>query len=185
MEEKFGERGKRAERHSEFAELIRGAKGISFNRYAMGVILALIVDEANRILLDSLGGKFQLAVRSDNSGNTKSGLDLTAITPTGSYPVQGLSGGEKFVISLALSRALSQAVCSRGGKDGTEAMFIDEGFGSLDGSELANAVTILRNMDGGQRLVGIISHVEAVREMISDRIYVEKTADGSQLKVGK
>lgn len=182
MEEKFGERGKRAERLSEFAELIRGSRGISFNRYAMGVILALIVDEANRILLDSLGGKFQLAVRSDDSGSTKSGLDLTAITPTGSYPVQGLSGGEKFVISLALSRALSQAVCSRGGKDGTEAMFIDEGFGSLDGSELANAVGILRSMDGGQRLVGVISHVEAVREMISDRIYVEKTANGSLLK---
>ena len=185
MEEKFGERGKRAERLSEFAELIRGAKGISFNRYAMGVILALIVDEANRILLDSLGGKFQLSVRSDNSGNTKSGLDLTAITPSGSYPVQGLSGGEKFVISLALSRALSQAVCSRGGKGGAEAMFIDEGFGSLDGLELANAVGILRNMDGGQRMVGIISHVEDIREMISDRIYVEKTADGSRLKVGK
>lgn len=185
MEEKFGEQGKRAERLSELAELIRGARGISFNRYAMGVILALIVDEANRILRDSLGGKFQLAVRSEEAGNTKSGLDLLAITPTGSYPVQGLSGGEKFVISLALSRALSHAVCSRGGKGGTEAMFIDEGFGSLDRSELANAVCILRNMDGGRRLVGVISHVEEIREMISDRIYVEKTANGSHLKLGK
>lgn len=182
MEEKYGEQSSRAERLSEFAELIRGSRGISFNRYAMGVILALIVDEANRILRDSLGGKFQLSVRSDDSGNTKSGLDLLAITPTGSYPVQGLSGGEKFVISLALSRALSHAVCSRGGKDGTEAMFIDEGFGSLDRSELANAVGILRSMDGGQRLVGIISHVEDIREMISDRIYVEKTANGSLLR---
>ncbi len=184
MEEKYGERLQRAERLTEFAELIRGSRSISFNRYAMGVILALITDEANRILLDSLGGKFQLSVQSDEvNGNSRSGLDLTVTTPEGSYPVQNLSGGEKFVISLALSRALSQAVCSRGGKNGTEAMFIDEGFGSLDGAALANAVRILRDMDGGQRLVGVISHVEALKEMIGDRIYVEKTANGSQLKV--
>ena len=178
----FGEKAESAERLHEFAELMRGSRGMSFNRYAMGVMLALIADEANRIMADCMGGKFRLSVISDGvSEKSKSGLDLNVETAEGIYPVQNLSGGEKFLISLALSQALSSVARMRSGGAGTEAMFVDEGFGSLDGNSLVNSVKILRDISGGKRLIGIISHVEAMREIISGKITVTKTPEGSHI----
>lgn len=180
--ERFGEKAESAERLHEFAELMRGSRGMSFNRYAMGVMLALIADEANRIMADCMGGRFRLSVISEGvSEKSKSGLDLNVETAEGIYPVQNLSGGEKFLISLALSQALSSVARMRSGGAGTEAMFVDEGFGSLDGNSLVNAVKILRDISGGKRLIGIISHVEAMREIISGKITVTKTPDGSHI----
>lgn len=179
---KFGEKAESAERLHEFAELMRGSRGMSFNRYAMGVMLALIADEANRIMADCMGGKFRLSVISEGvSEKSKSGLDLNVETSEGIYPVQNLSGGEKFLISLALSQALSSVARMRNGGAGTEAMFVDEGFGSLDGNSLVNSVKILHDISGGKRLIGIISHVEAMREIISGKITVTKTPDGSHI----
>ena len=133
-------------------------------------------------MADCMGGKFRLSVISDGvSEKSKSGLDLNVETAEGIYPVQNLSGGEKFLISLALSQALSSVARMRSGGAGTEAMFVDEGFGSLDGNSLVNSVKILRDISGGKRLIGIISHVEAMREIISGKITVTKTPEGSHI----
>lgn len=87
-----------------------------------------------------------------------------------------LSGGESFLVSLALALALSDV----GQGLSVDTLFIDEGFGSLSGTPLANAINILRSLKGSNgRHVGIISHMQQVRENIPVQIRVNKTVDGS------
>ena len=98
----------------------------------------------------------------------------------GNFPAQ-LSGGEKFLISLVLGVALSTVVQSRFGGISIDAMFIDEGFGSLDPAALADAVKVIYTIQGSRRKVGIISHVDKLKEEIPCCINVKKDRHGSSL----
>ena len=98
-----------------------------------------------------------------------------------SYPTAQLSGGEKFLISLVLGVALSTVVQSRFGGISIDAMFIDEGFGSLDPAALADAVKVIYTIQGSRRKVGIISHVDKLKEEIPCCINVKKDRHGSSL----
>ena len=172
-------------RRSEFAALMSGAKGISFTRYALGVMLDMVTEEANRMLSGMLGGVFRLERKRELKANSKQGLDLivenTLSGDSASYSASQLSGGEKFLISLVLGVSLSSVVQSRFGGKSIEAMFIDEGFGSLDPSALADAVDVIYGIRGSRRTVGIISHVEKLREEIPCCISVTKSRQGSRL----
>lgn len=167
-----------------YADFMVGEKGVSFTRYILGIILGLVVGEANSILSDVNGGKFRLCVKTDvTDRRSKHGLDLEVETTTAEgnakYGVKDLSGGEKFLISLALSLGLSAVVQSRSGGIKIDAMFIDEGFGSLDTALLREAVGILCGLTSERNTIGIISHVSELKSVIPCGISVAKNSDGS------
>ena len=171
-----------------FARFMRGDRGISFTRYVLSIMLNLVAAEANRILSEIHGGMFRLCVRSELEARSKQGLDLevenTILSRSVRYGVKDLSGGEKFLISLALSLGLSQVAQSRAGGVRIEAMFIDEGFGSLDTASLREAVGILCGLSTGRSTIGIISHVEELRTVIPCGVKITKSPEmGSSLEI--
>lgn len=182
---KFADGEKRREQCDKltaFAKFMHGGKGISFTRYMLGIMLGLVVDEANRILSDIHGGRFRLCIKKELSASSKQGLDLEVENITAGaamkYGVKDLSGGEKFLISLALSLGLSSVARSRSGGIEIEAMFIDEGFGSLDPDSLREAISILCGLTSRRNTIGIISHVEELKSVIPCGVNVVKDKTG-------
>jgi exonuclease SbcC len=90
--------------------------------------------------------------------------------------VHNLSGGERFLISLALALGLAEMSTGRGLK--IESLFIDEGFGALDGASLGQALSVLEHLHATGRRVGVISHVEEIKERIPVKIAVTPVARG-------
>ena len=97
--------------------------------------------------------------------------------------VKTLSGGESFEASLALALGLADEVQSDCGGIKLDTMFIDEGFGSLDENSLYQAVQTLQKLGDSNKLIGIISHVGALKSMLERQIIVTKNAEGSTLRV--
>jgi exonuclease SbcC len=97
--------------------------------------------------------------------------------------VRTLSGGEKFLVALSLAIGLSAVVQAQGEGIRLEAMFIDEGFGSLDREAIQDALEILQGIRRTAGVVGIISHVEALAETIPARIEITKGKRGSSAKI--
>ena len=100
-------------------------------------------------------------------------------------PVNSLSGGETFQASLALALAVAESVQARSGGVRLDALFVDEGFGSLDEDALELAMDELDRLRAGGRMVGLISHVGALRERVRVGIEVDRGASGSTLRVGE
>ena len=98
-------------------------------------------------------------------------------------PVGNLSGGESFKASLSLALGLSDTVSSHLGGIQMEALFVDEGFGTLDRKSIENAMDILLNLSGTGKLVGIISHREELKESIPQQIKIEKSKAGSEITI--
>lgn len=98
--------------------------------------------------------------------------------------VSTLSGGETFQASLALALAVADAVQHHAGGLRMEALFIDEGFGSLDADALELAMDTLDQLRAGGRSVGVISHVASMRERIRTGVEVVPSEDGSTVRVG-
>lgn len=168
-----------------FANALSGRKGISLQRYVLGVMLTAITAEANRLLRSVHGGRYQLYRSDESTGRTqKRGLELDVLDHQSGErrSVTTLSGGEKFLVSLSLAIGLSTVVQAQGGGIRLEAMFIDEGFGSLDGSSISDAFEVLQGIQRSHGLVGIISHVERLEETITSRIEVVKGPRGSTLR---
>ena len=93
--------------------------------------------------------------------------------------VNTLSGGESFMASLALALGLSDVVQAGSGGIRLDAMFIDEGFGTLDENALRQAMSLLTRLADGNRLIGVISHVPELKERITKRIIIQKKTFGS------
>lgn len=168
----------------EFARLLRGEKGVSLQRYVLGVMLSAVTAKANVLLRHVHGGRYAL-YRSEKTGaNRKAGLELEVIDGYSGLRrgVESLSGGEKFLVSLSLALGLSYVVQAQSGGCRMEAMFIDEGFGSLDPQSITDALEILASVRGSRRMVGIISHVETLAGSIGTSIEVVKGREGSHLK---
>ena len=168
----------------EFAQRIRGDSGISLQRYVLGVMLTSITHAANQLLKTVYGGRYQLYRTNEASGKAhKRGLELEVADQDGRRNVNTLSGGEKFLLSLSLGIGLATVVQAQGSGIRLEAMFIDEGFGSLDEKSIDDAMEILESVRRSSGIVGIISHVERLAETIPAKIEISKGRDGSQCRV--
>ena len=147
--------------------LIGSAKGDKFRKFAQGLTLDHLLHLANRHLA-RLHGRYLL--RRKASGELE--LDIVdAWQGDTTRDTRTLSGGEGFLVSLALALALSDLVSN---KTSIDSLFLDEGFGSLDGDTLEIALTALDSLNASGKMIGIISHVEALKERIPAQIRVEK-----------
>ena len=113
----------------------------------------------------------------------QAGLDLDVYSPvTDSVrDVKTLSGGESFLAALSMALGMSDVISSMAGAVRMDTMFIDEGFGSLDEEARERAVRILNELAGSRRLVGIISHVEELKEQIDRKLVVSRGKEGSSV----
>ena len=105
-------------------------------------------------------------------------LDVTDHYNGTKRSVKTLSGGESFMASLSLALGLSDEIQSSAGGIRLDTMFVDEGFGSLDEESLSQAIRALSSLAEGNRLVGIISHVNELKERIEKQIVVKKEKSG-------
>ena len=160
---------------------------ISFETYVQMSYFERILCRANIRLQKMTSGQYDLVRRKDELGKrSQVGLDLDVLDHHNgtTRPVNTLSGGEQFKASLALALGLSDEIQSSAGGVRLDTMFIDEGFGSLDGDSLSLAISTLQDLTEGSRLVGIISHVEELKNRIDKQIIVEKQkVGGSHAKI--
>ena len=169
-------------------DLVRGTTGngkITLEQYIQGAGFDGMIAAANRRLLPMSDGQFEL-LRSDSLGRRSNNfLDLEVLDNYTGHrrPVGSLSGGESFKASLSLALGLSDTVSSNLGGVEMDALFVDEGFGTLDRKSIDSAMEILMNLTGSSKLVGIISHREELMENIPQQIKVTKTKEGSQITI--
>ncbi|MCM1263223.1 MAG: SMC family ATPase [Butyrivibrio sp.] len=169
--------------------LVKGTTGngkITLEQYIQAAGFDGIIAAANRRLLPMSDGQYEL-YRQENSLGMKSNnfLDLEVLDNYTGHrrPVGNLSGGESFKASLSLALGLSDTVSSNLGGVQMDALFVDEGFGTLDRKSIDSAMEILINLTGSNKLVGIISHREELVENIPQQIKVKKTKEGSQITI--
>ena len=151
----------------------------------MGAVFREILEMANQRLNILSGGRYELIHQlSADRGNGKAGLEVDVLDmATGKQRnSRTLSGGESFLASLALALGLSDVVQNHAGGKRLDALFIDEGFGSLDGSSLDMALDVLNQLTEGNCLVGIISHVGRLEESIPQKLRVKNGEQGSFLR---
>ena len=159
---------------------------LSFERYVMGEAFREILTEANIRLQIMTGGKFELIHQVEASrANAAAGLDIDVMDHSSETvrKAGSLSGGEGFQVSMALALGLSDVVQNHAGGTEIDAMFIDEGFGSLDDVVLGSAVQVLEQLSQGSRQIGIISHVSKLEECISKKIIVKGSEQGSRIQI--
>ena len=148
--------------------------------------LEKILVSANKRFSSMTGGQFELRTYEiEKAGQgTNKGLDLMVYSYiTGkSRGVRTLSGGESFQAALSLALGMADQIQARSGAVNLEMMFVDEGFGTLDNNARNEAVKILKNMAGGSKLIGIISHVNELKQEIEEQLIVTKDENGSKAR---
>lgn len=148
--------------------------------------LEKILVSANKRFSSMTGGQFELRTYEiEKAGQgTNKGLDLMVYSYiTGkSRDVRTLSGGESFQAALSLALGMADQIQARSGAVNLEMMFVDEGFGTLDNNARNEAVKILKNMAGGSKLIGIISHVNELKQEIEEQLIVTKDENGSKAR---
>jgi exonuclease SbcC len=158
---------------------------LPFKNFVLGMYFRIVVERASARLAQMSDGRYALAADEGSaSGRGKIGLDLLVRDAyTGqSRPAGTLSGGERFLTALSLALGLADSIRDRSGGASLDAVFIDEGFGSLDDEALDRAVSVLDSARGA-RTIGIVSHVAELRSRIASRIEVSKGRGGSSLTI--
>lgn len=168
-----------SERLEGLASAAKGSKGqrISFHRYVLGACLDEVLHIASQRLRDMSRERYELRRADDGRG----GLEIEVFDHyTGrARSTKSLSGGESFQAALSLALGLADVVQHRSGGNHLETVFIDEGFGSLDPEALDLAMDCLTELQSSGRLVGIISHVQELRNHVEARLEVSTTSQGS------
>ena len=158
--------------------LIGSAKGDLFRIFAQKITLRLMLGSANEYL-KRMNGRYTLML---TPGNDDLKLSVIDHEQAGEIrPTENLSGGEKFIVSLALALGLSQI---SGSKTRVDSLFLDEGFGSLDEEALNTALEALGEVRREGRMIGIISHVQALKERIAAQIEVIPRTEGVSVLQG-
>ena len=160
---------------------LTGKERVMLETYVQMATFDRVTARANLRLLAMTGSQYELRRRTQAASlRGQSGLDLDVVDHYNGTvrDVRTLSGGESFLASLALALGLADEVQSAAGGVRLDTLFVDEGFGSLDGDSLQEAVGVLTRLSDGHRLVGLISHVEALKNRIDRRITVTKAPEG-------
>ena len=164
------------QRWNRLSALIGSGNGAVFARFAQGLTLERLVAVANRHL-SQLSPRYSMR----RSNTTVDDLELEIIDryqADVTRPMRSLSGGESFLASLALAVGLSELAS---GRTAIESLFIDEGFGSLDPATLEIAMAALEGLQTNGKTIGVISHVDAMKERISTQIQVQKGDGGRSI----
>jgi len=158
---------------------------MTLQRYVLAALFEEVARAASERLSRMSRGRYHL-VRADaaRDGRSTGGLDLdvTDAFIGETRPASTLSGGESFLAALALALGLSDVVMAQQGGRRLDCIFIDEGFGSLDGETLEDALNTLMELNDAGRLIGIISHVGELKERIDARIDVLPSKAGSTIR---
>lgn len=188
---KFENYQKISQKFSELQELyytisgnLPGQDKLTLEAYAQQYYFRRVILQARQRLSFLTDCKFDLRHRETaKNKSSKSGLDLEILDRATNQwrDATTLSGGESFMLALSLALGLSDAIQETTGGIQIDAMFIDEGFGSLDETALNQAVALLGKLADGKHLIGIISHVESLMNRIDSKIYVTKKATGSEV----
>jgi exonuclease SbcC len=158
---------------------------LSLENWVLAYYLRQVLAQANRRLDTMTGGRFALELsREYTDGRKPWGLDLSVLdAETGqSRPATTLSGGETFKAALSLALGLADVV-SAGSNYTIGALFVDEGFGSLDEDSLDTVIDVLRSLEDGGRMVGVISHVQDLKTALPNGITVDSTNHGSEATI--
>ena len=167
LSEQIDAQQQQADLWAQMNEMIGSASGDKFRRFAQGLTLEYLTELANR-QLQQLHDRYQLRRRADSD------LAIEILDTWQADAVRDtrtLSGGESFLVSLALALALSDLVSNR---VRIESLFLDEGFGTLDSETLEMALGALDNLNASGKMIGVISHVSAMKERIPLQIKVHK-----------
>jgi exonuclease SbcC len=158
---------------------------MTLSAFVLAARLEEVAAAASQRLLRMTSGRYSLVHTDARRGAGRSGLGLCAQDAwTGvDRDTSTLSGGETFLASLALALGLADVVTAEAGGTRIEALFVDEGFGSLDEDTLEEVMTVLDGLREGGRMVGIVSHVPELRQRIPAQIRVHKGHSGSHLTV--
>lgn len=164
---------------------LAGTAKIDFQTYMQRHYFQQMITAANRRLIKMSRNQFLLECRQmdqlGKQGEVGLDLDVYSLIHDQTRDIKTLSGGESFMAALALALGMADVIQQEAGKIHVDTLFIDEGFGSLDDDARNQAVKILNELAGGERLVGIISHVHELKEQIEQKIQVVKTEHGSKI----
>ncbi len=161
---------------------LSGKEKVMLETFVQMTFFDRVLRRANVRLLEMTGGRYSLLRREAAGQRSQTGLELDVMDhgAGAARSVCSLSGGESFQASLCLALGLSDELQPVGGVR-LDTLFVDEGFGSLDEESLRQAMQTLQGLSEGNRLVGIISHVELLKHWVDRQIRVERQADGRSM----
>lgn len=164
---------------------VRDCPKISFERYILSAYLQDILHSSNLFLEEMSESRYHLVLADQLEDKGGRGLSIEVYDDfTGKErPAASLSGGETFMAALSMALGLSDRVQSESGGIQLDTLFIDEGFATLDANALDKAMDCLARLQRNGRVVGIISHVRELMEVVDDQIVVQKTEGGSYIRV--
>jgi len=183
-------RAEHAGRMSALADVIAGrgqnSRALSLRSYVLAAKLQQVAAVAGQRLEAMSGGRYSFVHTDERESRGRSGglgLDVLDAYSGLVRPAKTLSGGESFLASLALALGLADVVAGEAGGRMLDTIFIDEGFGSLDSDTLDLVMATLDELRAGGRVVGVVSHVDEMRQRIPTRLRVRKDAAGSTVEV--
>ncbi len=155
---------------------LAGKPRIQLETYYQMSVFDRIIIRANSHLMKMSNGKYDLKRRETYEGSAQTGLDLNVIDHYCGLErsVKSLSGGETFIAALSLALGFSEEIQATAGGIVLDTLYVDEGFGTLDEEALQQALKALNGLTEGNRLIGIISHVEELRKNLEKQVVVTK-----------
>lgn len=164
----------------------QNSRSMSLRTYVLAAKLTQVAFSAGQRLWAMSGGRYTFVPSGEKESRGRSGglgLDILDAFSGLVRPAKTLSGGESFLASLALALGLADVVAAEAGGRQLDTMFIDEGFGSLDADTLDMVMGTLDELRAGGRTVGLVSHVDELRQRIPSRLRIRRTPAGSELEM--